>query len=128
MVSGNGNFTISRQHHTLIHQGKEKKEKHTNNKSREKRINPAHNQCLRNHHHHIPLHHAHHGIHARGIRHGISRRLATILRVLQERAVLVRGDEVVFSRGEGFSGEHPAVVAQVDAAEDGGAFAGLGEG
>lgn len=104
------------------------KVKHTDNKPGEKRIDPAHNQRLRNHHHHIPLHHPHHSLHARGVRHRICGRLAAVLGVLQEYTILVRGDEVAFAHLKGFRWEDEAIVAEVDAAENGVAFAGFGHG
>ena len=71
---------------------------HTDHESSKEGIDPAHDHSLRDHHSHVPLHHAHHAFHGCRIRHWIALRLAPIFWVFQERAILVRGDEV-FSAG-----------------------------
>lgn len=103
-------------------------EKHTDDESGEESIDPTHDQSLRDHHHHIPLHHAHHGLHAGRVGHGIRRRLTPTVGILQKCAALERRDEVAFTHLEGFFRENGAgVVTQVDASDEGEAFARLGE-
>lgn len=101
---------------------------HTDNKPGKESIDPAHDQRLRDHHHHVPLHHAHHGLHARWIRHGVCRRLAAAGGILEERAALIRRDEVVLAHLKGRPGQDRAgIVAQVHAAQEAKALARFGK-
>lgn len=61
----------------------------TDDVAAEEGVDPAHDQGVRDHHSHVPLHHAHHPLHRIRIRQRIRRRLALLLRLLQERARLV---------------------------------------
>lgn len=99
----------------------------TDDKPREEGVDPAHDECLWYHHGHVALHHAHHAFHGCRIAHGIRSRLAPLLGLCQELALLVCLHHVALTCGKGIRRENIRICPQVDTAHEGSLLPNLGK-